>query len=160
GAPDDSYSERPRGAMVVTGSGRPAPPSSFEPRGGGGHARPVLEGSRRGSTATARDGHRAARGRLVAEGRLAAHQRQRPDHLGALSRPPRRHRRGRVLQRCSGRGRRLSGVNAADSRSPRSLPIASTSPPGSRSTIATKSAPKISRWKSTQRMARYSLKKT
>src|SRR6266705_1466680 len=70
------------------------------------------------------------------------------DDLGALPRPPRRHRRGRLLQRCSGRGRRLSGVNAADSRSPRSFPIASTSPPGSRSTIATKSAPKISRWKS------------
>ena len=38
-----------------------------------------------------------------AQGRVVHDDRQRPDHLGAVPRPPRRHLRGRLLQRRAGR---------------------------------------------------------
>lgn len=45
---------------------------------------------------------------VLAQGRVAAHERQRPDGLGALPRPPRGRRRRRLLQRRPGGGGRAS----------------------------------------------------
>ena len=70
------------------------------------HAGARVERPRRGAAAAA--GHRdhPPGRRLHAQGRLDGDQRQRPDHLGAVPGRPRRHFRGRLLQR---RARRSGG---------------------------------------------------
>ena len=49
----------------------------------------------------------AARRGVLAQGRVVPDERQRPDGLRALPRPPRRHLRGRLLQRRARRGGRV-----------------------------------------------------
>src|SRR5437763_298004 len=74
-------------------------------------------------------------------------------HLTRMHNPDRRHA-GPLWLAPAYAGRRAPPSSA------RARSAACTRPPGSSSTMATKSAPKMSRWMSTQRSARYSLSVT
>ncbi len=81
-------------------------------------ARARVERPGRGAPRAAHHRSGAARGRRHHEGCLAAHERQRPDRLRALSRPSRRSRRGCLLQRRP-RGGRCPGGRVSGGALPR-----------------------------------------
>ena len=71
------------------------------------HADQDVERSGRGAPAARHHGRGAAGRGVLAQGRVVQDERQRPDGLRARARPPRRPRRGRLLQRHARRGGRL-----------------------------------------------------